>query len=63
MDIETIDTGNQQLVGLAGDQIVVMMPTPRMTREQALVHAAWLVVLAERDTGEFAAILERLIET
>jgi hypothetical protein len=38
---------NKQLVSVAGNDIVVMAPLRRMTAEEALIHAAWLVTLAE----------------
>lgn len=52
-----IDTGNDQLVGVYRDYIVVANPRKQMTKEQALVHAAYLVAIAD-DNDEFDAILE-----
>lgn len=41
------DLSNAQFVGRNGyGTISVAMPRVRMTRDQALVHAAWLVVIA-----------------
>lgn len=52
-----IDTGNDQLVGRSGDGTVsILLPLRRMTRQQALRHAAWLVAIAD-DNDEFPAIL------
>lgn len=57
-----IDTGNVQLVGRQGDHVVVAMPRSRMTREQALTHAAWLVLVADSDGSEFADYLEAVAD-
>ena len=50
-------TGNDQLVGVRGEHIVVQAPRHEMSREEALLHAAWLVTLAEEKDGEFDRIL------
>lgn len=42
-----IDTFNAQGVGGRGNTIVVLMPKREMTKMEALVHAAYLVTLAE----------------
>ena len=42
-----IDTTNYQLVGSNGAVIIVMAPKQRMTKQEALVHAAWIVALAD----------------
>lgn len=52
-----MDTSNKQLVGVRGENIIVMLPAHRMTKQEALVHAAWLVVLAENNDGEFDKVL------
>lgn len=43
---QPIDTTNRQFVSvtLTGDRVHVMAPFQTMTPEEALVHAAWLVV-------------------
>lgn len=45
---QPIDTTNRQFVSvtITGDRVHVMAPLTTMTPEEALVHAAWLVVLA-----------------
>lgn len=48
--------GNCQFVGRQGEDVVVMVPRFRMTRDEALVHAAWLVEVAMADDGEFAQV-------
>lgn len=46
-------TENKQLVGVQGDSIVILAPKNRMTRDEALAHAAWIVVLAENQEHRF----------
>lgn len=43
-----------------GNLITVLMPLQQMTRGEALEHAAWIVAVAERKDGEFAAIVDRI---
>lgn len=50
-------TGNDQLVGVRGEHIIVQAAKHEMTREEALLHAAWLVTLAEEKDDEFDRIL------
>ena len=50
-------TGNDQLVGVCGEEIVVQYPKQQMSRAATLLHAAWLVTLAEVEDGEFDRIL------
>lgn len=57
-DDGSIDIANAQLVALQGDNLVVMNPRTVMRRQQALIHAAWIVAIAEVDAGEFARILD-----
>jgi hypothetical protein len=42
-----IDIDNSQMVGARADHVVVVMPRDWMTPTEALVHAAWLVTIAE----------------
>lgn len=57
-----IDTMNRQMVGIHGDDIVINRPAVRMTKPEALAHAAWLVALAdERD--EFGAYFDTISNT
>lgn len=52
------ETANDQLAGISGAGIVtVMMPKVRMTREEALRHAAWLASVADPSGEEFARVL------
>jgi len=58
-----IDTTNLQLVCLTGDdKIGVMMPRQKMTKQEALVHAAWLVVLAD-ENDNFQKVLAAVKNT
>lgn len=52
-----IDTSNRQLVGAMGDKIIVQRPQTTMTKAEALLFAAWLVALAEDESGQFAKVL------
>jgi hypothetical protein len=49
-------TDNDQLVGVRGQQIVIGLPQPVMSRQEAIRHAAWLVALAG-DDDQFAEVL------
>ena len=42
-----LDVDNRHAVGVCGDRVTVMLPSRSMTREQAVVHAAWLVAMAD----------------
>ena len=50
------DLANRQLVGRRGEMVVITFPQVQMTREQALIHAAWLVILADED-DDFPSIV------
>lgn len=52
-----MDVTNCQFVGAAADRIIIALPRCEMTRTEALVHAAWLVVIAET-SNDFPSILE-----
>jgi hypothetical protein len=56
------DLSNMQVVGTKEDRIWIMFPKPAMSRQEALVHAAWLVAVADQD-GEFPAILAAVRQT
>ena len=61
-----IETINDCLVGMIGDDIAVLMPKSRMTRQQALRMAAWLVILADQSESnydEFMAVFEACRDT
>jgi hypothetical protein len=59
---DEIEIGNMQCVSVGGEQILVMAPRSRMSRQEALVHAAWLVALADHD-HQFPEILKRVRNT
>jgi len=62
IDAEHCDLGNMGLVSVspATGTVTVMCCRNQMTREEALVHAAWLVALAEEEKGQFQTILDRV---
>ena len=51
------DVTNHQLVAANKGNIVIAKPKQVMTKQEALVHAAWIVALAD-DKDEFERILE-----
>ena len=55
---EEIDTSNYQLVGMQGSEIIVMKPKIKMTQDEALLHAAWLVALSEKSFKDFQKVYE-----
>lgn len=58
-----IDIWNKQLVGTNGKTLTVMLPS-EMTPDEALVHAAWLVVMSEHLAEHtFAEVLEAVKAT
>ncbi len=54
------DVPNMQLVSVRGLEIMVMMPRNLMTKREALVHAAWLVALADDEGNVKRHSLERM---
>jgi hypothetical protein len=65
MDISGVDIANKQAVGVNGSSIVIMFTQPRMSKLDALVHAAWLVALADTSENyeDFRGILKRVLNT
>ncbi len=59
---EPIDPTNAFLVGAKGDHIIITFPPGRLTRSQALTHAAWLVAIADTD-NEFPDYLKAVRST
>ena len=62
---EAMDTHIDQFGGVAGELIIVAAPKTRMTRAEALRHAAWLVAIADEsdDQEAFLAQLEAIRAT
>jgi hypothetical protein len=56
---------NEQMVDVQGDKIQVISPSSVMTREEALIHAAWIVALADQseDYTEFRSVLKTVLGT
>ena len=61
--IETVNDQGVGVTGHSGDRIVILFPKQQMTRIEALRHAAWLVVLAEQQNGEFDRVLRAIRNT
>lgn len=62
--MQDIDTGNYQAVSFhPSGSIVVMAPQKIMTAERALVHAAWIVALADPMGDGFTQVLEAVRNT
>lgn len=54
-----MDTFNQYIVGIRGDDITILNPPPgSICKEDALVFAAWIVSLADPTGEEFKKALE-----
>jgi hypothetical protein len=63
-DTTEIDTTNYQLVSVNGaGTVVVLAPQRTMTREQALLHAAWLVAICAPDHNEFERVYAAVLNT
>ena len=62
---DEVDITNWWWVGINGLGAVSVgqPPTGAMSREKALVLAAWLVAIAEVEVGQFDAILNRVRNT
>ena len=63
MNASKFDTLNACAVGVGGkNQVRVLMPRTLFTREEALMFAAWLVVMAtfDDDADDHGEILERI---
>lgn len=58
-----MDTTNRFLVGAAdaGVRVMLAAQTARMTEEQAINLAAWLVALADPDQKKFQPLLEAIL--
>lgn len=44
-----MEISNHHLVGVQGGGIVIMVPPCKLTKDEALLFAAWLVTLADAD--------------
>lgn len=59
---DEIDTGNYQMVSARGDDIIVLRAKNKMTKDEALLHAAWLVAMVG-DHEKFEVILDAVQNT
>lgn len=58
-----IDFDNKQAVGMNGNQeVVIWLPKKKMTRSEALVHAAWIVAVTMADEDEFSFYREGILK-
>jgi hypothetical protein len=60
--VDPIETMNNQGVAVMGDAVIIMRPITRMTVEEALRHAAWLIAITG-DRERFEVIYEAVINT
>lgn len=58
-----IDTANIFLVGAKGDEIVIMLPPYRVSKERALLLAAYLVTVSGATDEEWHAVLDAVKST
>lgn len=60
-----VDISNSQLVAVIGDDIVIHVPRRRMSKAEAIVHAAWIIAMADESEGhtEFKRILDEVEAT
>jgi hypothetical protein len=63
MNIEEVDVSNKHLVGRRGENVVVTVYQPVMTKQEAAVHAAWLLTLSEVPDHEFMLLLDKVRNT
>jgi hypothetical protein len=64
--MEFPDSANRYLVGRAADRIALLDPPVRgqsMSRSEALLLAAWLVVLVDPVEGDFERALDAVLAT
>ncbi len=62
--MSAIETPNEFMIGLHGENVVVMMPPKRMTHDQSLLFAAWLVVMSDGEgTHSFEEFLQAVKST
>lgn len=59
---DSIDTTNSQLVASSRGKVLVLSPWAEMSKEEALRHAAWLVVMADDCLAERFLDILRAVE-
>lgn len=55
-----MEVPNSQMVGVRDGKIVVLFPRREMTKDEAMIHAAWLVTLADM-SGECLNRFEEIV--
>jgi hypothetical protein len=58
-----VDTSNAQLVGVNAGDIVILVPKRRMTKDEAIAHAAWLIALADPHKEKFDDVLQAILNS
>lgn len=62
--VSEIDLNNMDAcVGLHGDDVVMLMPPHRLSKQRAAVVAAWLVAVSGLSKEQFCALLDRVLDT
>ena len=59
---QVIETMNDQIVAMRGEEVIVMNPKVRMSKDEALRHAAWLISIV-CDDERFKDILQAVRNT
>ena len=60
---DEVDTSNYQLVSRRGDEVIILAPRLKMTEDEALLHAAWLLVMSGDDEEKFQKIVRAVKNT
>lgn len=55
-----IDTTNAMMIGVRDEDIMIMMPLDRLTKDQALVAAAYMVLLTNTSLNDFSIVLDQV---
>lgn len=63
---QRVDTGNyqgvsMQFAGTPGERLMIMAPRVHMSKHEAILHAAWLVALADPERETFDRVLEAVL--
>ncbi len=59
-----MDTMNEFAIGISGEHVRLLVPPPReLTKDRALLFAAWIVAVADPFGEKFAKVLEAVRNT
>lgn len=53
-----LDTLNRQSVGLQGTEVVILLPRNRMTADEAMMFAAYLITMAQMADSKLPSFVE-----